>query len=133
MVRNKSKIIKALTIGLVIAFLLLGVVLNVDISQSHLFTTRSAVLQITPIGTSIYDVRDIIDDYEHWRISSGSNERGFRRATLTDFVIIGDEFIRANVTRYGPFIFNRVGVHIFWGFDSYGNLTDVYVQRMILS
>ena len=98
------------------------------------FVTRNYVLRITPIGTHIDDVRDVVNDTENWHIAVSSNDQGFRRTMLDgQSVIIGDKFIRANVRKCNSSNHTIMSASIYWGFDYSGNLLEVYVQRRISS
>jgi len=98
------------------------------------FVTRGYVLRITPIGTHIDDVVDVINDTENWRIFSSSNDQGFRRTSLNgQTVMVGEKFIRVNVSRGDSANHTTMSAFIYWGFDDNGKLLDVHVRRVITS
>jgi len=98
---------------------------------------RNHILRLTPIGTNMNDVIEVIDANENWRIWQISYEWGFEhpRGSVIDPVFIGDKFIRVYAGRYWPAMvpvggfLMETSVSIFWGFDEDGELIEVSVLK----
>jgi len=93
------------------------------------------VLRVTPLGTHMDDVINIVENHRDWRIGRIDRERGFihplphtvRPLSEGWPVIIGEKSIR--VESLYTFIIVRVGVSIFYAFDADGYLIEVYMRR----
>lgn len=103
---------------------------------------RNYVLNLTPLGTQMDDVANIVEGHRGWIIENILNERGFvhpRPNTLRPIpeerpVIIGEQSIRVRAPAYRPFgLLSRTAVAIFYAFDSNGYLIDVFVWRSTAS
>jgi len=96
------------------------------------------VLNLTPIGTDMEDVIDILEGHRNWHINSPNFERGFRHPL--DDSIVGEKSITARghpsgsgfwpayMPIYGWLL--RTTVSIFWGFDEDGKLIEVFVRQI---
>ena len=108
---------------------------------------RHHVLRLTPMGTHIDDVLEVVENNNNWRISRVNFERGFAHprpyiltfsgtsiCPLTGAVTVGDKHIRASAGPYWPANVPVIGmivtanVSISWGFDADGKLIEVYVR-----
>ena len=125
---------KALRIAVFIIILSWVVINIINPTRIPWFVTRSHVLRITPIGTSMSDVRDVVDGIHNWRIVSSSYERGFMRTRLNgNPIFVGDQFVRANVNSHISSNHTILSASIYWGFDGNGNLIAIHIRRSISS
>ena len=99
------------------------------------------LLRLTPIGTHIDDVIEILEQHDSWGIWYVTYERGFihpsqlGRRLEDGSAIIGDMSIRVFAGRYWPsnipilgFI-TETAVSIFWAFDEEGRLIETYIWK----
>jgi len=99
------------------------------------FMVRNHVLRLTPMGTHIDDVAEILENHKNWNIGHINHERGFTPPRSTERSPIGEMSIRVWAGEYwpsnAPFIGFMVmtSVSIFWGFDADGLLIDVYISK----
>ena len=102
---------------------------------------RNYILRLTPLGTSIDDVIEVVESRRGWVVRHISFEHGFRHPDPRNSgwpilqsgpLIIGEKSVRVNCS-YRAFykLFTRTIVDIFWGFDMHGNLIEVYVNKYI--
>ena len=101
---------------------------------------RNHILRHTPIGMCIDEVIEIIENNERWgnpnvlRTSGFShplhNVPGWPLSELTGAAIVGDMSIRTFAERYSVGFIWRMErrVNIFWGFDEYGKLIEIFVD-----
>ncbi|MCL2576486.1 MAG: hypothetical protein FWE27_00340 [Defluviitaleaceae bacterium] len=101
---------------------------------------RNYILRITPLGTNIDDVIELINSREDW---SGANVRDFGldpKAPTAPYGAfhnrprIGEKTVITNVGSYHSlraiFFLMRVGVVVSWAFDADDNLIEVHVWRV---
>jgi len=99
---------------------------------------RRYVLRVTPIGTNIDDVIDIIQEREDWSLGSVDFHMGFSPITaiprpdvVPNIPIVGEMSVSAVLGRYHAwyvvFGIPEVTATARWGFDEDGNLIDVLV------
>jgi len=101
---------------------------------------RNYITRITPIGTSIGDVVEVIERREGWDVRRIDFERGFipgssaRPAQGLNSNVVGEMAVWVHLGTYHawhtwpPFI--EQVVDVFWGFDVDGNLIEVYVRKL---
>jgi len=106
------------------------------------------VLRLTPLGTDIEDVVEIVSNHRNWSFRGVNYDRGFshpRPHTLVPMpeewpFIVGDKSVAVwghplssagYWPAYMPFSgwFFSTAVSIFWGFDEDGKLIEVYVWQ----
>ena len=127
---------RSLLIGFGVVLILLWVIaMMINPIRRPRFMVRNHVLRLTPMGTNIDDVVNILEDVEGWEIFSVNHERGIVLPTAGDrLASTSDKSIRVFAGRYWPstiWIFLPTSVSIFWGFDEEGRLIEVYVQKSI--
>ena len=102
---------------------------------------RNYLLNLTPLGTNISDVINIVEGRNDWDVRRIDHERGF---TVTNFalpggdpnrvIVVGEMSVRVHIgtTRLvwhaWPPLINWF-VEAFWGFDESGNLIEIRVRR----
>ncbi|MCL2388466.1 MAG: hypothetical protein FWC89_13105 [Defluviitaleaceae bacterium] len=101
---------------------------------------RNYILEITPMGTHIDDVINIIEGRDSWTLGRVDFEMGFSPQTSVRpcperhpyLTVIGEMAVFANLGRYRAWyvMFGAPYVQVFarWGFDADGNLIEVLVQ-----
>ena len=101
------------------------------------------VWRLTPVGTHIDDVIEVIENRGDWRIHGISREGGFAHPRLrgpdhgwpesptTGHAIVGEQSIRAHPEVYRAWykLFIPTRVSIFWGFDADGYLLEIFVWK----
>ena len=135
----------------------LAILMVVNPMRGPQFMINIYVLRLTPLGTHIDDVVEIVENNDRWRIRNISYEWGFRHPRpdrvrgwpndpvlppgwiLSEWnnVIVGDKYIRVDSGPYWPAIvpvpvigfFMTTSSSIFWGFDEDGKLIAVYVWQ----
>jgi hypothetical protein len=103
---------------------------------------RSHILTITPIGISIEDVIETIENKDDWGEPRIRLTRGFHVPT-TPFAgwpmvdgelqipIIGDKHVRVDMDNYRNwFVFLVMDTTVFWGFDGDGKLIEIHVRKV---
>ena len=125
---------------MIIAFPLLAILTLVTIIP--MFTTpmrrptnmvRNYITRVTPIGTSIEEVIEVIESRPNWDVRHINYERGFQIGP-PDITIIGEMSVSIHLGIYRawhtwpPFL--EQVVDIFFGFDVDGNLVEVYVRKL---
>jgi len=99
------------------------------------------LLNLTPIGMSIEDVIEVVENRHEFTRVSVDLERGFfpqspgirvsSRMDASDFERVGEKAVRAHWGSYGVwfswFYQNVAYVNIVWAFDGDGNLIDVHI------
>ena len=97
---------------------------------------RNHILHITPLGTSIEDVIDIVESREDWDVRHISLERGFR-LEAPGFPVIGEMSVRVHLGTYRAwhkwFPLMEWAVDVFWGFDGNGELIEVHIRKLGMS
>ena len=86
---------------------------------------REYLLELTPIGTSIEDVLEVIYKNEEWRIDRINYEQGYIEETR----IIGEKSIRVMIGEYKKSFDFYTAVEVSWGFDENSKLIDIYVRK----
>jgi len=93
---------------------------------------RRRTLRSTPVGTSIEEVVQVIDDNSRWEWRGRHiSSNGIPSHIVTGLVggdSIGEQSISI-VSRTRSFLIIPIFVEIFWGFDEDGYLIDVRVRR----
>jgi len=87
---------------------------------------REDILQITPLGTSMEEVLEVIEN-KGWEIRWIKNRKCEYTDLSGDF-IIGDKSIRAYIGKYRNMIFTAY-INIYWGFDENSQLIEIGVRR----
>ena len=97
---------------------------------------RERVLRLTPVGTSMEEVLQVIDDNRRWEPGI-SHPRGIPwyivRHTIPGFPFdgsIGSQSISVYVRTHRFFIIPN-WVEMFWGFDEDGYLIDVRIRKYL--
>ena len=98
---------------------------------------RSHILRHTPIGMDMEEVIEIIENNARWGSSVINRESGFRhptpKASPWDYservgtLIVGEQSIQTRPARYNVILWHERNVRLFWGFDEYGKLIEVFV------
>ena len=102
------------------------------------------ILTITPIGMNIEDAINVIERNRHLELVGVNRTSGFvhpRSSTIYPRIprenwphIVGEQSIRAGGGNFWPADFRGQGlllrrvVSVYWAFDEYGKLTEVYVR-----
>ena len=138
---------KALKCIMGIILLLLAIILLVDLIpqiinpiQRPTNMLRNYILRITPLGTSLDDVVDIINSKDEWG-SANLRDYGLYPANPTEPYMedrertrIGEKTVGTHVGRYRSlrsfFFLSEVGVAIFWAFDANDALIDVHIWKV---
>jgi hypothetical protein len=104
---------------------------------------RNYILRITPLGTNIYDVIDIIDNSNNLGerrfttfergVAITSSTNFFGRPTwgdTTGVFIVGEKSIQSYMGRYTAWWFPTIAVHVtvFWAFDEEGKLIYIHIR-----
>jgi hypothetical protein len=93
---------------------------------------RKAMLELTPIGTSMENVIKLIESHKKWKIKKTSYEHGYgidKWGTPGENrnIYIGVKSIKVYLGCYGIII--NTSVTVYWGFDEDGNLIDIAVRK----
>lgn len=106
-------------------------------SKEHL---KKHLLKITPIGTSMENVIDIIESNEEWTILSTDDTHGYlliggtpemsRRTTSNPEETIGEKSIEAFIGEYNVWLLRRVSAY--WAFDENSNLINIDVCKFMI-
>ena len=95
---------------------------------------REYILEFTPIGMSMDDARQAIEDYwqiDEWGRGTGqaftNYYNGFRCSNSS--TTIGVKSFQVELGRYPSFPWPAV-IHANWGFDENSTLIDVYVEKI---
>ena len=115
---KKAKVCAVLALSILILVTILNPLRR---SEEHI---RRSMLEDTPIGTSIEDVIDIIENKEKWEIIYVSYEHGYFRRGPS----VGEKSIRALIGDYG-FLFLKTSVSVYWGFDEDSKLIEIAVWK----
>jgi len=131
-----KKIITYILLGLImfisIPTIFFGLRILFDLSnplRQPIEQIRVDLLEITPLGSSIEEVRRVIQNNEEWRWSGHIATVGFPTGPRSDDPHIGVRSIRVGLGGYAN-IFST-GVVAWWGFDENDNLIDIRVQKNI--
>ena len=89
---------------------------------------RENLLELTPIGTSIYGVVLAIEENEDWEWDGRIASFGFP-ADGTFRTFIGEQSISFGIGGYTNIF--RTGVVVWWSFDENSKLLDIHVQKNI--
>lgn len=123
------KIITYTILGLLV--IVLGVVI-ISCSSNSLRKSeteiRDAILELTPIGTSMDDVIRVIESYGKWEWGGHISPNGFP-TDASGNTRIGEQSIRVTIGTYKNFY--KTFVVVFWGFDGDSNLIDIRVRKDI--
>lgn len=130
---NKIKIYTISTI-LIIIWIVSTIILSNPLRRSQNYI-KNDILKITPIGTKMEDVINIIKDKRQWEIDYISYDHGYNRPGKPDpsdialgrETIVGEKSIRVFVGEYTNVF--TTSVTVFWGFDDNSRLIDVYVWK----
>ena len=132
---------------MVIVLLLLAVILLVDLIpriinpiQRPNNMLKNYILKITPLGTNLDDVVEVINNKDDWG-SANLRDYGLYPAYPTEPYMedrerprIGEKTVSTNIGSYRSlrdvFFLMRVGVAIFWVFDAEDILIDVHVWKV---
>jgi hypothetical protein len=90
---------------------------------------RDRVLRVTPIGSTMDQVRSAIQQ-EGWRLDSVDDANGFLNQDDANRPVVGVKHIQANAGDYQGLPF-QANVSVFWGFDAAGTLVDIWVWRTV--
>ena len=136
---------KKIIIGSLIALLLISLIfVHVAVVLSNPLRRsaekiKESILELTPIGTDIRDVTNVIKSNEKWKIeytADGQDENGFisdnSKKTMRVFLgkYRGDFSGGENILdAIFDIIISRTHVTVFWGFDENSELIDVYVWK----
>lgn len=132
-INTKRKLLVAIGIALILIWVIAMIANPI---RRPRFMVRHYVLRLTPMGTHIGDVIEILENNkQEWSVVI-SYEHGFVLPTApTHEYTTGEMSIRVFAGRYWPSNWPIMGllmettVSIFWGFDEDGNLTDIYVWK----
>lgn len=102
---------------------------------------RNDIIRITPIGTSMDEVLEIANSNRKWKIRLINYEQGYvnyeiyipnkdPNFPMLEYTnpVVGEKSIRVYLGRSWTF---GHSVLASWGFDSNGNLIDVYVRKTL--
>lgn len=89
------------------------------------------MLELTPIGTNMYDVLEIVRT-NGWKDVTGGyaqiNDRGVPMEELGSVgEPIGEKSIRAIVGEYTKFF--KTSVYVWWAFDKDSKLIEIFVRK----
>jgi len=90
---------------------------------------RADLLEITPLGTSIEEVRSVIQNNDEWRWSGHIATVGFPTGQRSDDPRVGVKSTRANLGGFSNIFWTSVVA--WWGFDEEGKLIDIHVEKHI--
>lgn len=97
---------------------------------------KENILELTPIGTSMEDVLNTIENNKEWKVESVNQERGVSDASLGyPISVSGEKSIRAMIGEYhfqpqfDIYAFIKRSVVVFWAFDEDSKLVEVYVVK----
>jgi len=95
---------------------------------------RENMLRLTPIGTSIEDVINLIERNDKWEISRLNHERGYSISHEipnrgSGGTIVGEKSIELYLGYYYYQILFQTGVTVFYGFDKDSKLVDIAVLK----
>ena len=101
---------------------------------------ESQILRITPLGTCIDDVIEIINERDDWANPNVNREFGFNPSSPWSNIDLphspqrGAQFVSIPFGVYRTWLFwppfAEVSVSITWIFDSAGELIEVFVQKI---
>jgi len=108
---------------------------------------KEYILRLTPIGTSINDVVEMINNRDDWGRSMVNYELGFEPSNPTGIwglmpqnmahlnqPRVGVQSAFVNMGTYRTWLFwppfAKVEVNVFWGFDADGKLIEVHVDKI---
>jgi len=135
---SKNRVRKIFIAVIALLFLAWGLSMMVDPIRRPRPMVRNYVLMLTPLGTDIDDVLEILENREGWGRIVVNRERGIVLPTAGDrSTAIGNQSIRVFAGNYWPSNFPIIGliqwttVSIFWGFDEDGKLIEVYVRKSL--
>jgi len=129
--KKKVLIICVCTMSLVFLIILMNPLRR---SEEHI---RERMLKLTPVGTSIEDVVEIINK-RGWS-NDGVLDRGYGLANggtptiytsyFTNEPVIGTKSIRANIGEYHAYMIIYTWVFCYWGFDENSRLIDIAIEK----
>jgi len=135
--------IKHLKVPIIIALTLLIITVPMFINplRRPQGILKNYILQLTPIGTNIEDVIEIIEMRRTWEILNINFDSGYLHpgpqipgwpTAQSGASIIGEQSISifGNYRAFYYLFLNKT-VYIFWGFDADGKLIKVYVDKFI--
>ena len=117
--------------------LLLAVVILVTVSnpiRRSESNIRDRMLILTPVGTNMEDVIEIIESKDKWYILWIDENYGYRTrwgypSGNPQNTMIGAKSISAIVGKYKTFLIIDTSVETFWGFDGEGKLIEIDVPK----
>ena len=146
--KDRKHILKTVLCYIVVLWTTLSIISSV-VSMVHNPMRRpramveSHISRITPMGTHIDEVIEIIRMHDDWHIAFINYERGFTRpqqggsSIEEGQTVVGDMSVRVNAGPYWPtnvplirFITESM-TSVFWGFNEDGVLIEVYVQKSL--
>jgi hypothetical protein len=126
-------------IGILFAWILIPMIFNPLRRPAPMI--RNYVLRLTPIGTCIEEVIEVIENNESWQRPSVNRIGGFAHprvyapgwpvSELTGISIVGDKSIRTREIYVMWGLVER-SVNVFWGFDADGKVIEVYVRSTFI-
>jgi hypothetical protein len=108
------------------AVVVLAIGLGFASPRSPASTIETALLRITPLGSSKEDVLRAIEK-QGWKHGPIENVGFLKQIPSRRMEVVGKKSIEAHLGEYG-FLF-RTSVDAFWGFDNEGKLMDVWVWK----
>jgi len=94
---------------------------------------RADMLELFPIGTSMDDVIQAIENNDDWTIRLINHRHGYSfdrdipRTDNSGTIIIGEQYIKVYIGQYTPFVI--IDVSLFFGFDENSMLIDIAVKK----
>jgi len=143
--RNQESLNKPIKIVLIIS-LVMAIIIGVQMLINPLYrlpaNIENYVLRLTPLGTSMEDIVEIISNIDKWEIRFIDYENGFWKQgrPIPDYpkdererIIIGEKSIKAvgSYRAFYSFFLLESVANIYWGFDADGKLIEVYVAKYI--
>ncbi|MCL2420799.1 MAG: hypothetical protein FWD03_02990 [Defluviitaleaceae bacterium] len=91
---------------------------------------RADILEITPIGMSMEDVLNIIEDNDQWEIRRVSYDFGFYKQAPNERPrTVGEKSITVRKGHYRSILMEIIVIDVFWGFDENSQLIDIWVWK----
>ena len=122
-------------IALSVIVLILAIIVLLNPLRRSQEYIKNDILKLTPMGTSMEDVIEIIERKRQWEIDYISYDHGYRKPgkpehsdiALGRETIVGEKSIRVFVGEYRNIFITSVTV--FFGFDKDSKLIEIYVWQ----